>query len=116
MNLSQFLAALESDLKKIFAFAPVVAMIDPQAAGGIAEAQAIIAALQPTIAAVQSVAGGGLNHADLVTGVVNAITTTSTALTAQGVMTGTTNQHVQALAPLVSAAVALSGIAVPATA
>ena len=108
------LATLWADLQKIFAFAPVVAAIDPNAAGGIATAVAAITDLQPTVTAVQTAANGGLNHADLVTAVTAAVSASSTQLVAAGVMSGTTEQHIQAIVPVINAAVALSGLAAPA--
>ena len=104
---------LWADLLKIFAFAPVVAAVDPNAAHGIATAEAAVTALQPTVAAVQAAANGALNHADLVSSVTNAVSASSTKLVAMGVMSGTTDQHIQALVPVINAAVAVSGLAAP---
>lgn len=100
-----------ADLLKIFAFAPVVAAADPHAAQGIATAEAAVAALQPTVTAVQAAANGGLNHADLVSAVTTAVSASSTKLVAMGVMSGTTDQHIRALVPVINAAVAVSGLA-----
>lgn len=106
-----FLSALWLDLEKIFAFAPVVAVLDPAAAGGIVKAQAAVAALQPTVAAVQNAAGGTLDHATLVTQVSNAVAQSAAALAVQGLVNADTNAHVQAAAPLINAAVMMSGLA-----
>lgn len=103
-----------ADLEKLFAFAPIVAAIDPAAAGGIAEAQAVVTALQPTVKAVQDAANGALSHSELVAKVTAAVADTSAKLTEQGLMPSATNQHVQAVTALVPAAVAISGLAAPA--
>lgn len=106
------LATVWADLKKIFAFAPVVAAIDPNAAGGIATAAAAVQALQPVVQAVQDANNGTLNHADLVNKVTDAVVQSSAELAKAGVLSTTTDQHVQAAAPLIHAAVAVSGLAV----
>ncbi len=100
-----------ADLKKIFAFAPVIAAVDPNAAGGITAVSAAVAALQPVVSAVSASNGNSLNHADLVIKVTDAIAKSSAALAAQGILSGTTDQHIQAAAPLIHAAVAVSGLA-----
>lgn len=100
-----------ADLKKLFAFAPVIAAVDPNAAGGIATAEAAVAALQPTVKAVQDAANGTLGHAELVSKVTDAVAASSASLTKLGLVNGTTDQHIQAAAPLINAAVAVSGLA-----
>ena len=106
MNL---LETLWGDLMKIFHWAPVVAAIDPNAAGGIARAEAVITALQPTVAAVS--AAGTQTHAQLVDSVTQAIAASSASLTKMGLVSGATNDHLLAVVPLISAAVAASGLA-----
>lgn len=105
------LATVWADLKKIFAFAPVVAAIDPQAAGGIATAAAVVQALQPVVQAVQDANGGTLSHADLVAKVTDAVAQSSTELAKAGMLSTATDQHVQTVAPLIHAAVTVSGLA-----
>lgn len=107
------LATVWADLLKIFAFAPVIAAVDPNAAAGIATAEAAIQALQPTVKAVQDANNGTLTHAELIAGVSAAIASSSASLAKQGMVSGTTDQHVQALATLIPAAVAVSNLAVP---
>ena len=109
-----FFGTLWADIQKLFAVAPIVAAINPNAAGGIAAATAAMAALKPTIAAVQAAAGGALAHDDLVSGVTAALQSTSEALVASGQMSATTAEHMAATATLVNAAVAISGLAKPA--
>lgn len=106
-----FFGTIWADIKKLFAVAPVIAALDPQAAGGIATATAAMAALKPTIAAVQAAAGGALAHDDLVSGVTAALQSTSEALVASGQMSATTAEHMAATATLIPAAVAISGLA-----
>jgi hypothetical protein len=105
------LSTIWADLQKLLAFAPVVAAVDPNAAGGIASAELAVAALKPTVEAVASANAGQLSHADMVTQVTNAIATTSASLVKQGLVSSTTDQHIQALAPAINAAVAISGLA-----
>ena len=107
------LATVWADLKKIFAFAPVVAAIDPNAAAGIATAAAAVQALQPVVQAVHDANGGNLSHADLVSKVTDAVAQSSAELVKAGVLSTTTDQHIQAAAPLIHTAVAISGLAVP---
>lgn len=108
------LSTLWADLQKLFAFAPIVAAVDPAEAGNIALASAAVAALQPTVTAVQNAANGTLAHADLVAGVTAAVSGSSAELTSLGLVTSTLDQHLQAAAPLINAAVAISGLAKPA--
>lgn len=105
------LATLWADLKKIFAFAPVVAAVDPNAANGIAHAAAAVQALQPVVQAVHEVNGGTLTHGELVDKVTDAVAQSSSELAKAGVLSTTTDQHIQAAAPLIHAAVAVSGLA-----
>ena len=109
-----FFGTLWADIQKLFAVAPIVAAIDPAAAGGIAAATAAMAALKPTIAAVQAVAtasGSPLAHADLVAKVASTLQATSEELVAQGCMSGSTAEHIAATSTLINAAVAISGLA-----
>lgn len=107
------LKTLWDDLLKIFAFAPVVAAVDPNAAAGVSEAAAAIQALQPTVKAVQDAANGTLGHAELVAKVTDAVAASSAQLAQQGLLSSTDNDHVQAAVPLIHAAVAISGLAAP---
>jgi len=109
------LSTLWHDLEKIFAFAPVVAVVDPNAAGGIDKATAAIKALQPTVAAIAAANTSQLSHADMVAQVTNAVASSSAKLAELGLVDGATNDHVQAAAPLINAAVAVSGLAAPST-
>ena len=110
------LSTFWADLQKIFAFAPVIAALDPNAAGGIAVASAAVAALQPTVQAVVAASSSPQTHEQIVAAVTSAVTAGSTELVKLGVMSATTDQHVQAVAPLINAAVAASGLATPAVA
>lgn len=111
------LDTLWGDLKKIFAFAPLVAVVAPgsEAAEVIAKASAAASALQPVVQAVHDANGGNLTHADLVAKVTDAVAQSSTALSAQGLLTGSTTQHLEATAQAIHAAVAISGLASDAT-
>ena len=109
------LSTLWADLQKIFAFAPVVAALDPNAAGGIATASAAIAALQPVINEVHAASDGTLDHAALVAQVTSAVSKSSAELSKLGILDAATNEHLQAAAPLINAAVAVSGLAVQLT-
>lgn len=106
-----FFGTIWTDLQKLFAVAPLVAAVDPNATASITQVTNAAAALKPTIAAVQAAASGALAHADLVTGVTAALQATSEALVAQGQMTATTAEHMAATSNLINAAVALSGLA-----
>ena len=111
-----FLQTLEADLKKIFAYLPLVSSIaaisDPTAAPEIMAATTAVTQLQPAIAAIQAAqaAAGNpaLTQAQLTQKVTDAITVSSTELNKLGVMSSTTDAHIQALAPAINAAVALS--------
>lgn len=105
------LATVWADLKKIFAFAHIIAAVDPGAAPDVARAEAAVAALQPTVKAVQDAANGALSHDELVVKVTDAVAASSASLAKQGLLSGTTDQHIQAAAPLIHAAVAVSGLA-----
>ena len=104
------LATLWADLEKVLAFAHIYAAIRPGAAADVAVAEKTVAALQPVVQAVQTAANGSLDHAGLVTGVTDAI---AAGLAKQGLVSGTADAHIQAVAPLIHAAVAISGLAVP---
>jgi len=106
-------ATVFADLKKIFALANIFAAFHPSAAPDLAKAEQTIADLQPIVKAVQNAANGALDHAGLVNGVTDAIAKGSASLVAQGLISGTTDQHVQALAAIIPAAVAVSGLAAP---
>ncbi len=110
MNLFETIWA---DLNKLFAFAPLVAAIDPNAAGGIATAELAVAALQPTISVLSQNANGTLSHDQLVQQTTNAVAQSSASLTKLGMVSATTDQHIQAAVPLINAAVAISGLALP---
>ncbi len=109
------LQKLWGDIEKLFKLAPVIAPIvvaaDPNAAAGVAAVEAGITALQPTVDAVNKAAGGNQTHEQLVAGMADALAQSSVSLTKLGVMDATTNEHIQAVAPLFEAAVAVSGLA-----
>lgn len=108
-----FLPTLWADLQKVFAFAHIFAAINPGAAADVAVAEKAVTALQPVVQAVQDAANGSLDHAGLVAGVTDAIAAGSASLVKQGLVSSTTDDHIQAAAPLIHAAVAISGLAVP---
>ena len=105
------LATLWADLMKVFAFAPVVAALDPNASKGIAVASAAVAALQPTVAAIHAASDGTLTHEQLVEQVTTAVASSSSELSKLGIVSSTTDAHLQAAVPLINAAVAVSGLA-----
>ena len=109
------LEKLWGDFMKLFTLAPVIAPIvavaDPNAAQGVATVEAGLVALQPTVNAVNTALGGNQTHEQLVTAVTSAVAQSSASLTKMGVMSATTDEHIQAVAPLINAAVAVSGLA-----
>jgi hypothetical protein len=110
-----FLSTLWTDIEKVLgvaqAIAPVVAVVDPNAAGGIAVAEKAISALQPTIATVAQAATGALTHEQLVDQVTNVVATGAKILADNGKIVASANDAIQALAPVIHAAVAASGLA-----
>lgn len=109
------LTNLWEDLKKVLGFAivwaPVVAIADPNAAIGIAKAQAAVTALMPVVAAVAAQTTAPQTHEQMVDAVTAVVQASSQLLTNSGVVTSTTNEHLQALVPLIHIAVLASGAA-----
>lgn len=93
------------------AIAPVVAAVDPNAAGAVAavaKAEAAVAAVVPVVASVQAAASGQLSHEQTVDAVTKAITAGANIAAASGGLSSDKNQLVQSLAPIVEAAVLAS--------
>ena len=110
-----FFTNLWEDLKKVLGFAtvwaPVVAIADPSAAVGIAKAQEAVTTLMPIVAAVAAQSAIPQTHEQLVDSVTAVVQASSQILTSSGVVKSSTNDHIQALVPLIHAAVIASGSA-----
>jgi len=116
-----FFQTLDADFKKLFALLPIfsgiAAIADPTAAPEIAAVTTAVEALKPAADALQAahVAAGNpaMDSVQLTQALTTAVTASSAGLTKLGVMSATTNDHVQALAPAINAAVQLSALSSP---